>query len=121
MHKFSYRSPRYVADFPVELIHENLVIEGRCTEISTDGMQLELRRPLPPDFRGQACLTWHDVQIEVQVRLAHTGSRQDALRFVFDSEKERVAVADLVARLADPADRPGLVLVPQAGLVRIRG
>jgi hypothetical protein len=121
MHKFSYRSPRYVVDFPVELVHDNVVMEGRCREISSDGMQLELRRPLPQDFCGLVCLTWQDIEVELHVRLAHSGSRQDALRFVFESEKERMAVADLIARLAEPAEQSGLALVPQNGLLRIRG
>lgn len=111
MHKFSYRSPRYVVDFPIQLIHEQIVIDGRCREISTDGMQLELLRPLPSDFSGLVCLAWQNIRLELPVRLAHTGSRQDALRFVFESEKERRAVAELVARLADPGEPPGLVLV----------
>ncbi|HVT99196.1 MAG TPA: PilZ domain-containing protein [Acidobacteriaceae bacterium] len=114
MHKFTYRSPRFAVDFPVQLALDEGVIAGRCKEISTDGMQLELRRPLPADFYGLVCLSWQNVHLELQVRLAHTGTKQEALRFVFASEKERAAVADLVARLADPAepaDQPGLVLV----------
>jgi hypothetical protein len=114
MHKFNYRAPRFSVDFPVQLALDETTIAGRCTEISTDGMQLELRRALPPDFCGVVCLSWQNVYLELQVRLAHTGSRQDALRFIFNSEKERAAVVDLVARLADPAEpvgEPGLVLV----------
>jgi hypothetical protein len=114
MHKFTYRTPRYTVDFPVQLALGEAIITGRCREISTDGMQLELRRPLPAGFQGVVCLSWQNVHLELQVRLAHTGAKQDALRFVFGSEKERAAVADLVARLADPAepaDQPGLVLV----------
>ena len=114
MHKFNYRTPRFAVDFPVQLTLDGAVIAGRCKEISIDGMQLELRRPLPSDFSGTVALAWHNVHLELRVRLAHTGSRQDALRFLFESEKERAAVADLVARLADPAEpqgEPGLVLV----------
>lgn len=120
MHKFSYRTPRYVVDFPVQIVHEQIVIDGRCTEISIDGMQLEIHRSLPSDFCGLVCLAWQNIQLEVRVRLAHTGSRQDALRFVFESEKERMAIADLVARLADPAHQSGLVVVREAGLLRVR-
>lgn len=114
MRKFSYRTPRYAVDFPVQLTLGEAVIAGRCKEISTEGVQLELRQPLPRDFSGVVLLAWQEVHLELQVRVAHSGSRQDALRFVFESEKERMAVEDLVARLADPAaagDPPGLVLV----------
>jgi hypothetical protein len=114
MHKFTYRTPRYAVDFPVQLELENSVVAGRCTEISTDGMRLELRRPLAPGFCGRVFLAWHNIHLELRVRLAHASSGQDALRFVFESDKERATVAELVARLADPAEplgEPGLVLV----------
>lgn len=114
MHKFTYRTPRYAVDFPVQLELGSSVIAGRCKEISTDGMRLELRRSLPVGFCGMVYLAWHNIHLELRVRLAHTSSGQDALRFVFESEKERASIADLVTRLADPAeptDQPGLVLV----------
>jgi len=114
MHKFNYRTPRYAVDFPVQLALDETVIVGRCKEISTDGMQLELRRPLPPGFMGAVCLSWQNIHLELAVRLAHTGGKQDALRFIFTSEKERAAVAELVTRLSDPtepANQPGLILV----------
>jgi len=92
MHKFTYRTPRYTVDFPVQLALGEAIITGRCREISTDGMQLELRRPLPAGFcawfasRGRTFI-WN-------CRCAgHTGAKQDALRFIFGSEKERAAVA----------------------------
>ena len=112
MHKFTHRSPRYAVDFPVQLMGDEAIITGRCREISTEGMRLELRRPLPAGFSGVVSLAWRNVHLELRVRLAHSGAEQDALRFVFGSEKERAAVAELVARLADPAepaDQPGLV------------
>ncbi len=114
MHKFTYRTPRYAVDFPVQLMRDDAVVAGRCREISTEGMRLELRRPLPAGFSGVVSLAWRKLHIELRVRLAHSGGGQDALRFVFDSDTERAAVAELVARLADPAepaDQPGLVLV----------
>lgn len=114
MHKFNYRTPRHTVDFPVQLTLEGSVVGGRCKEISTEGMQLELHRPLPPDFCGMVLLGWNNIRLQLQVRLAHTGSRQDALRFIFASEKERATLAELVTRLSDPAEpqgEPGLVLV----------
>jgi len=114
MHKFTYRTPRYAVDFPVQLMRDDAVVAGRCREISTEGMRLELRRPLPPGFSGVVSLAWRNLHIELRVRLAHSGAGQDALRFVFDSDTERAAIAELVTRLADPAEpveQPGLILV----------
>ena len=114
MHKFTYRTPRYAVDFPVQLMRDDAVAAGRCREISTEGMRLELRRPLPPGFRGVVSLSWRNIHVELQVRLAHIGGGQDALRFVFESDAERASIAELVARLADPfepSEQPGLVLV----------
>ena len=111
MRKFSYRTPRYVVDFPVQLTVGNSVITGRCAEISTEGLQVEISQSLPQDYRGLLCLAWRNTVLELCVRLAHTGTRQDALRFVFESEKERIAVADLVAQIAARSDEPGLIVV----------
>jgi hypothetical protein len=114
MHKFTYRTPRYAVDFPVQLMRDDAVVAGRCREISTEGMRLELRRPLPAGFRGVVSLSWQNIHLELRVRLAHSGAGQDALRFVFDSDTERAAMAELVTRLADPFEpvqQPGLILV----------
>jgi len=111
MHKFNYRSPRYVVDLPVQLILDGLVIDARCREISREGMQLEVSQSLPANFEGLALLEWRGSRLELRVRVAHTGSPQDAMRFLFESEKERSAIAALVARLASRSGEPGLVPV----------
>ena len=111
MHKFNYRTPRYVVDLPIRLVLDDFVIDARCKEISRDGMQLEVGQSLPSDFHGLALLEWHGARLELRVRIAHTGAPQDAVRFVFESEKERNAVADLVARVGGRPGEPGLVLV----------
>jgi hypothetical protein len=49
--------------------------------------------------------------LELQVRLAHSDGHQEGLKFVFASEKERDAVARLVARLNAGSGHAGPVLV----------
>jgi len=111
MHKFNYRSPRYVVDLPVRLLLDDLVIDARCKEISREGMRLEVSEALPADFEGLVLLEWRGSRLELHVRIAHTGSPQDAMRFIFESEKERSAIAALVARLASRSGESGLVPV----------
>ncbi len=111
MQKFQYRIPRYTVDLPVRLKMDNLTINGRCREISREGMRLQLPQTLPPDYCGWVFLHYQELAFELQVCLAHTGGEQEGLKFVFSSDKERDAVARLVARLsAGPGhSRPTLV------------
>jgi len=111
MQKFQYRIPRYTVDLPVRLKLENLILHGRCREISREGMTLELPHPLPPESRGVVSLVYQELTLDLQVCSAHAGGEQQGLKFVFSSDKERDAVARLVARLsAGPShSRPMLV------------
>lgn len=109
MQKFEYRAPRYPVDLPVRLRQDDRTLHARCREISREGMRLELREPLPEDFCGTVSLNCRHVSLELRVRVTHTGILQDGLRFIFESEKQRRAVAQLVAILA--ASEPGPVQV----------
>lgn len=111
MHRFKYRAPRYRVDIPVRLTLAETTIPGRCREISREGMRLEVYQPLPADYSGTVFLGYQDFQLEIGVQMAHLGPMQDGLRFVFDSEQQRHAVAHLVTLLAEHPQQPGLVLV----------
>lgn len=111
MQKFKYRAPRFLIDLPVRLTSDGTSIAGRCREISKDGMKLELPQPLPHDYTGTVSLCYQDVNLEIGVRIAHTGAHEDGVKFVFSSERERAAVASLVALLAAPASRSSLALI----------
>lgn len=111
MQKFNYRAPRYVVDLPVRLTVEDSLVTGRCIEISREGMHVELRQPLPSGFRGMVSLSWQELTIELCARLAHATSRQAAMCFVFESEKERTALAEFITRVTAPRTPTALVLV----------
>lgn len=115
MRKFDYRAPRFVVDFPVRLSFEGAIQQGRCREISTEGMKLELLEPLAPDAQGTVLLNHQDIILELTIRVAHSGSYFDGVKFVYDSEEQRDEVNRLVARLATPPShqRSGPVLVRQ--------
>ena len=102
MRKFNYRVPRFPVDFPVRLTFHESIQVGRCTEISTEGMKLEVSEPLGPDSSGTAHISHEGVTLDVAVRVAHTSSSHDGVRFVFDSDEQRDEVTRLVGILAGP-------------------
>jgi hypothetical protein len=110
MHKFEYRAPRFNVDLAIKLNVQNSTLRGRCRNISEKGMKLELCEPLPADTRGTIQMTYLDQPIEVDIRVAHTGSTYGGVEFVYKSESERVAVMRLVASSVSHAKRPRLVV-----------
>jgi PilZ domain-containing protein len=111
MRKFDYRAPRFLVDLPIQLTFENSMQEGRCKEISTEGMKLELREPLCPDCCGTVRLSYKDFMIEVPVRVAHSGSSYDGVKFVYESDEQRDELIRLVALLTGPKQNTGPVLL----------
>ena len=110
MRKFNYRVPRFSVDFPVRLTFNESIQVGRCTEISTEGMKLEVREPLCPDSAGSAHISLEGVTLDVAVRVAHSSSSHDGVRFVFESDEQRDEVTRLVGILSGPQHRQGPVL-----------
>ena len=51
MQKFEYRAPRYQVDLPVSLTLPSSTLQGRCREISKEGMKAELPEPVSPETR----------------------------------------------------------------------
>jgi hypothetical protein len=111
MQKFEYRTPRYQVDFPVNLSLPNLTIEGRCKEISKEGMKAELPEPVSPQTRGKVTIRHRDFVLDLPVRVAHAGADLHGLVFVFESDKDRAAIERLVALLTDPGAPARPVLV----------
>ncbi len=70
-----------------------------------------MRHPLPADAYGTVFLSYGDRPIELSVRVTHAGATHDGVEFVYKSDRERDAIAHLVASLAASAGRPRLVLV----------
>jgi hypothetical protein len=111
MQKFKYRAPRYAVDFPVELSSGSSTLRGRCREISKDGMRVELSEPLPADFNGIASLTYQSLALKLRVEVAPASVERDGVKFLFETQKERAAIAQLVAVLAARAPGTGPMLV----------
>lgn len=105
MHKFSYRAPRFRADFAVHLKLQNLSLKARCNEISMEGMRVEAAEPLMKDALGTVSFLGGDSHPELNVRVAHTSSMGEGLEFIYGSERERTVVAQLIAKLATQQHR----------------
>lgn len=102
MQKFDYRSPRFSVDLPVRLTLETSTLIGRCKDISSEGIRLELPEPLPPDACGTVSIGYQDHSLELNVRVAHAGATQGGMVFVYSSDNERSAVARFLAALKTP-------------------
>jgi hypothetical protein len=111
MQKFQYRSPRFVADLPVQFAAEQSTLHGRCRDISRDGMGLELQQPLSPNSSGTISLSHRGRQLQLGVRVAYSAESHEGLEFIYRSDRERAAVGQLVASLGSLPGRPRLVLL----------
>jgi len=110
MQKFDYRSPRFAVDLPVEFIVDRLTVRGRCRDISAEGMRLEFWQPLPPNASGIVSLCYRNRVLEFNVRVAHAGPAHGGMEFVYTSQSERSAVAQLLALLS-ASTSPGPALI----------
>ncbi len=111
MQKFEYRIPRYQVDLPILLVLGNLSILGRCTEISREGMSIELREPVAQDASGTVSFSYKELALELPICVTRGGAEHGGLKFVFESEKDRSAVEHLVTLLAGATGQPGPILV----------
>ena len=111
MQKFEYRTPRFSVDLPVQFTGEKSTVIGRCKEISQEGMTFETRQPLTPGSSGVVSIGYQDRAIEIHARVAHVTETQSGLEFLYESETERSAVAQLVASLSSSPNRQGPVLL----------
>jgi len=111
MQKFEYRTPRYLVDLPVRLNLQNGSVAGKCREIGNEGMRVEFKEPVSADTCGTVCINYRDLSLELRVSVAHAVGDYKGLKFLFESEKDRMCVERLVLLLAGSAGQPGPVLV----------
>jgi hypothetical protein len=113
MQRFEYRHPRFSVDLPVQLSLADEMVAGRCVDISTQGMRLELLRPVVRGSCGMVSLRYQNQTIKLNARVTHTGSAHNGLEFLYHSAAERSAVAHLVASLTAPRNHRPMALVPR--------
>jgi hypothetical protein len=113
MQRFEFRHPRFSVDLPARFSIANETLAGRCTDISTKGMRLELPHAVAPGSCGTVSMRFQDQTIELNARIAHTTSAYSGLEFLCDSIVVCGKVAHLVASLAAPRNRRPMALVPR--------
>jgi len=111
MHRFQYRGARFPVDVFVEFTLRNATVVGRCTEISKEGMKLELREPVACDSSGKIAMNHLGRKIEFSVRVVHSALAHCGVEFLYGSESEQIAVAHLVESLVVPQNRRGPILL----------
>jgi PilZ domain len=110
--KFDYRVPRFLVDLPVQFTIQDSTLRARCIEISKEGMRVELQEPLPANACGSVLIRYRDRLLQLDARIAHVGETHGGVVFVYRSDSERIAVANLVLALAE--SRPNPVPIPVA-------
>jgi hypothetical protein len=111
MRKFDYRAPRFPVNLPVRLTLEDETLVGRCREISTDGMKLEMAEALRVDAAGAVQITFRNVSLDLPIRVIRCGEGCDGVQFVYGSDEEKDLVIQLISLLADASHHPGPSLV----------
>ncbi len=111
MQRFEFRGPRFPVSLPVQLTVQNSTLSGRCTEISKEGMKLEVGQPLQPNSTGTVSMNCAGRVLEFPVRIVHVKAKQAGLEFIPSSDAESNAVAHLVESSATPQNRRGPVLL----------
>jgi hypothetical protein len=84
---------------------------ARCIEISNEGMKLELYEPFPLNVRGIVSIRRPDGLLELEARVAHVSETYGGMVFAYRSDRERNAVAQLIAALSALPHRAGPVLI----------
>jgi hypothetical protein len=111
MQRFEYRVARFSVDLPVQYTARDIALAGRCTEISKEGLKVSLGEPLHSNSCGTLFISFQGRRLEFRVRVAHVGAGYCGLEFIYSSEAEQIALAQLVESLAVPQARPGPVLL----------
>jgi hypothetical protein len=111
MQRFEYRGARFPVDILVDFIVKNTTIAGRCTEISKEGMKLELRQPVARDSGGKVSMRFQGRKLEFSVRVVHSDLTNCGVEFLNASESDQIALAQLVELLVVPQNRRGPTLL----------
>lgn len=99
-------------NLPVRLTFDHGTMSGRCREISQEGMCLELEDALSANDQGTASIGYESVSLEVDVCVTHAEACGGGLKFVFQSDQQRMDMARLVAQVAAGSEQAaGPVLV----------
>jgi Tfp pilus assembly protein PilZ len=94
---FGYRVPRFPADFDLLLQTsdpEPRVLDARCTDISADGVAVQMPEHLSVGMRVTLVLTLPGTSTSLRVagRVAYQKNDEHGFAFIFSSPEERESV-----------------------------
>lgn len=106
VHNFSYRTPRFPADFNVLLYTEGespLSLCGHCVDISKDGLRATFSAPLEIGSIVTLILPSADSKplLKLSARLINREHEFHGFTFIFPSPKERECIGGYISSLLD--------------------
>jgi len=113
MQRFEYRNPRLLIDLSAQVLVANKTLVGRCTNISAEGIGIDLLDRIDPGCCGVISFRYLNQTIELNARVAHTAREHCGFEFRCESIAEQRALTRLIAALMDPGNRHLLSLVPK--------
>jgi hypothetical protein len=107
---FEYRLPRFVTDFHVFVQpdgHTAVPSDGRCTDISEEGLGARLRMSLEVEAKVHLIFTAPGATASVRIpaRVVSAADGSYGFEFLFANPKERNYVKDYISRLSSPGTR----------------
>lgn len=106
MRSFDYRAPRFPVDLPVQLVVENVVQTGRCTEIGFGGMRLDSPSLLSAEINPVIQISYRDVFLEIPVRVVHQDAGGKGMQFLWETDEQKQGVTRLIDILSGGAKYP---------------
>ncbi len=102
IYSYGYRTPRFRVDFRLLLQTDDSLprlLDARCTNLSEDGLALELYEPLELDAKVTLILTLPGNSTSMRIAARVINRRQDGygFAFIFLSHAERKYVCDFLA------------------------
>ncbi len=99
---FLYRYPRFNVDCRMDFIREDSIVLGTCFDLSQSGLRGTFVQTVAPGAKGIVTLYLGERRLEVQATVSSIRDDETRMRFQFDSEKERVALRDILNDLVHP-------------------
>ncbi len=99
MQKFEYRIPRIHADLPMTFVASTGVCDGRCTDLSTEGLGANVAAPVCVGTIGSLTLHSPSGAIELFARVTYAQENRLGLAFIFRFPDEHHAIEQFLERL----------------------
>ena len=83
----------------MDFIREDSIVLGTCYDLSQSGLRGTFIQAIAPGEKGIVTLYLGEKRFEVQATVSSLRDDETRMRFQFDSDKERIALRDLLKDL----------------------